>query len=96
MKKTSRKTILAVGAATVLALAIASPAAAQNMQGPGAVNFGAASSPQTGGVVNTQPAGPQTKSNTGSRKLYNSMRTPRHNQTGAGGAPADNNNGGVR
>ena len=86
MKKT-----IATASALVLGLAIASPALAQNMQGPGAPNYGAGGSPQTGGVPNTQAA-PDTPSSHG-RLLYNQVQP---NQTGAGGVSGDNNNGGQR
>jgi hypothetical protein len=50
-----QKLISSTGA-LVLGFALASaPALAQNMQGPGAANFGLTSSPQTGGATNTAP-----------------------------------------
>jgi hypothetical protein len=96
-----KKSIL-TSSALVLGLAVASPAFAQNMQGPGAVNYGAGASPQTGGIPNTQVAPSLTPSSHGSlnngslnngRKLYNQVQP---NQTGAGGVSGDNNNGGQR
>jgi hypothetical protein len=91
-----KKTIL-TSSALVLALAMASPALAQNMQGPGAANYGAGASPQTGGIPNTQLVPGGTPSSHGSlnkgRKLYNQVQP---NQTGAGGVAGDNNNGGQR
>jgi hypothetical protein len=49
------KRIVSTGA-LVLGFAFASvPALAQNMQGPGAPNFGLTSNPQTGGAINTAP-----------------------------------------
>ena len=86
-----KKTIL-TSSALVLALAMASPALAQNMQGPGAANYGAGASPQTGGIPNTQLVPAAHRQATG-RKLYNQVQP---NQTGAGGVAGDNNNGGQR
>jgi hypothetical protein len=52
----------------------ATSAFAQTLQGPGAQNFGAGSSPQTGGVV-SQPANSQINTPSGrSQNLYNSAR----------------------
>ena len=82
----------ALGAAALALSLAAVPAVAQNMQGPGAVNYGAGSSPQTGGIPTTQPSGRNTPAQQGTHGLYNYD----NNQTGAGGAPADNNNGNGR
>lgn len=73
-----------------LSLALSAvPASAQNMQGPGGQNYGAASSPQTGGIPSA-PVNPQTApTQRGINGLYNYD----NQQTGAGGAPGDNNNG---
>lgn len=57
------KVIVSTGA-LVLGFALTSATAlAQNMQGPGAPNFGLTSSPQTGGTTNTAP-------NAGSRSSH--------------------------
>ena len=83
---------IVIGAAALSLAFAAVPAVAQNMQGPGAVNFGAGSSPQTGGIPTTRPnaANPQTTpTQRGTHGLYNYD----NNQTGLGGSPADNNNG---
>jgi hypothetical protein len=67
-----RKIIISA-AAFVLAL-VSGAALAQNMQGPGAENFGASSNPQTGGKTggtsNTQTAQPRNP-NAGQGTLYN-------------------------
>ncbi len=86
-----KKTIL-TASALVLGLAMASPVFAQNMQGPGAQNYGAGGSPQTGGIPNTLAA-PSTTPSSHGRALYNQAQP---NQTGAGGVSGDNNNGGQR
>jgi hypothetical protein len=53
---------------------VATSAFAQTLQGPGAQNYGAGSSPQTGGVV-SQPANSQINTPSGlSQNLYNSAR----------------------
>jgi hypothetical protein len=55
--------------ALVLGFALASAAAeAQNVQGPGAPNFGLTSNPQNGGIINTAP---NANTATGQRPLYN-------------------------
>lgn len=83
---------IVIGAAALCLSLAAAPAFAQNMQGPGAVNFGAGSSPQTGGIPTTR-ANPQTApTQRGTHGLYNYD----NNQSGLGGAPADNNNGNGR
>jgi hypothetical protein len=80
-------------AGTVAAMALgAGPVLAQNMQGPGAVNYGAGSSPQTGGTSNTQ-ANPQTSpAQRGTQGLYNYDNS----QSGTGGGAGNNNNGNGR
>lgn len=79
---------IVIGAAVLCLSLAAIPAYAQNVQGPAGANYGAASSPQTGGIPNTT-AHPQTApTQRGLHGLYNYD----NNQTGAGGAAADNNN----
>jgi hypothetical protein len=89
-----RKTIISFIA---LAFAVALGAAsvfAQNMQGPGAENYGAGSGPQSGGKATTEPATPQgQRGTTQGRGLYNSAGQPINP---AGAAPRGNKNGAVR
>jgi hypothetical protein len=57
---------------------IATSAVAQNLQGPGAQNYGAGSNPQTGGVVSQPPA---ARTNTPSRQSSNLNSHARRNRT---------------
>jgi hypothetical protein len=86
-----RKTIISFSAVAVVMALGAAPAFAQNMQGPGAENYGAGSGPQTGGKVTTQPATPQNQpGTTQGRALYNSAGQPINP---AGSAPRGNKSG---
>jgi hypothetical protein len=78
----TKKCLIAVTALTTFAV-IGAAAVAQNMQGPGAPNFGASSNPQTGGQTggtsNIQTARP-TNPNAGQGTLYNYAPGPGNNQ----------------
>jgi hypothetical protein len=87
-----RKTVISLGVLAVVSALGTAPVFAQNMQGPGAENYGAGSGPQSGGKLTTEPATPQGQpGTTQGRGLYNSAGQPTNP---AGGPPRSNKNGG--
>jgi hypothetical protein len=54
---------------------LATSAVAQNLQGPGALNYGAGSSPQTGGVVSQAPTLRTNAPNRQSSNFHNYARS---------------------